>query len=302
MSDASSRLQMVQGEEVLHRKARALIGWMSEPEAITTLLGRTALANEDLSGLRKRHAEAQLAVSRLDIRQPEDPVMSDSDPLLTEIRSRPEVAANFQGMDWRPAMVDLRRVLTFQKIIFTDGLDERLRDSKSPDGLFELCLPRTQPTHPLGAFTDPDGKGFTISSFNPNLRIAAGQVSEANVSPGPMMPSVRMQAVTLLVYMGTSYLQVVRYRDRCFVRDGYHRATGLLRSGIYEAPCIFIEATSFEQVGAGMVPGVLSYEAMYSPRPPYLSDFWDDRVAADVSQPAVRKVVRIRGEEFVVPR
>ncbi len=302
MNDDRVRLEMIPGEEVLHRKARALIGWMSEPEAITSLLGRNAKPNEDLNPLRKTHAEARNAVSRLETREPENPVIADSGPRLDEIRSRPEVAANFPGMDWRPAIVDLRRVLSFQKIIFTDGLEERLKDSKSEDGLYELCIPRTQPTHPLGAFSDADGKGFTISSFNPNLRIAAGQVSEADVSPGPMMPSVRMQAVTLLVYMGTSYLQVVRYRNRSFVRDGYHRAAGLLRAGIYEVPCIFIEATSFEQTGAGMVPGALSYETLYSPRPPYLADFWDDRVSSEVSQPAVRKVVRIRGEEFVVPR
>ncbi len=302
MTDSMAGQQMIQGEEVLLRKARALIGWMSEPEALNSLLGRNALPNEDLSLLRKRHSEARAAMSRLEIKKPEDPVISDSGPRLDAVRSRPEVAANFPGLNWRPAIVDLRTVCSFQKLIFTDGLEERLKNSNNEDGLYELCLPREQPAHPLGAFTDPDGKGFTISSFNPNLRIAAGQVSEANVSPGPMMPTVRMQAVTLLVYMGTSYLQVVRYRDRSFIRDGYHRAAGLLRSGAYEVPCIFIEAESFEQTGAAMVPGAFSYETLYSARPPYLSDFWDDRVSAEVSQPAVRKVVRIRGEEFVVQR
>jgi hypothetical protein len=302
MSDSTTGPQMIQGEEVLRRKARALIGWMSEPEAINTLLGRSALPNEDLSPLRRRHREARTAMTKLEIKQPGEPVISDIGPRLDEIRSRPEVAANFPGLNWRPAIVDLRRVCSFQKIIFTDGLEERLQDAKNDDGLYELCLPRQQPSHPLGAFTDPDGKGFTISSFNPNLRIAAGQVSEAQVSPGPMMPTVQMQAVTLLVYMGTSYLQVVRYRNRSFVRDGYHRAAGLLRSGMYEVPCIFIEAESFEQVGAAMVSGAFSYETLYSSRPPYLLDFWEDSVSAEVTQPAVRKVVRVRGEEFVVPR
>ena len=302
MSDVISPLQMIQGEEVLHRPARALLGWMSEPEAITSLLGRNSVPTDDLPSLRKRHASSRAAVSRLAVKQLEDPVMSDSGRRLDEIRSRPEVAANFPGMNWRPAIVDLRLVLSFQKIIFTDGLDERLKAAATEEGLYELCVPRTQPSHPLGAFTDADGKGFTISSFNPNLRIAAGQISEAQVAPGPGMPTVRMQAVTLLVFMGTSYLQVVRYRDRCFIRDGYHRAAGLLRAGIYEVPCIFIEAQSFEQVGPVQVPGTVSYEILYSQRPPFLTDFWNDEVAAEVSQPAVRKVVRIRGEEFVVPR
>jgi hypothetical protein len=275
---------------------------MHEPEAIAALLGRNPVPTDDLPSLRKQHAAKQAAVAQLDIRQPEDPIVSDAGQRLDEIRSRPEVAANFSGMNWRPAIVDLRRVLSFQKIIYTDGLDERLKGAGTEDGLYELCVPRKQLSHPLGAFNDPDGKGFTISSFNPNLRIAAGQISEANVSPGPNLPTVRMQAVTLLVYMGTSYLQVVRYGDRTFIRDGYHRAAGLLKARIYHVPCIFIEAVTFEQVGPVQVPGAFSYETLYSQRAPLLADFWNDDVAATVSQPAVRKVVRIRGEEFVVPR
>jgi hypothetical protein len=275
---------------------------MSEPEAVTSLLGRNPVPTDDLPALRKQHSLFRAAASRLEEKSIENPVISDTGVRLDEIRLRPEVASNFLGMNWRPAIVDLRRVLTFQKIIFTDGLEERLKAAGAEDGLYEICLPRTQPSHPLGAFTDADGKGFTISSFNPNLRIAAGQISEAQVAPGPGMPTVTMQAVTLLVFMGTSFLQVVRYRDRSFIRDGYHRAAGLLRAGIYHVPCIFIEAESFEQVGPVQVPGAFSYETLYSPRPPFLADFWNDEVAADVSQPAVRKVVRVRGEEFVVPR
>ncbi len=116
-----------------------------------------------------------------------------------------------------------------------------------------------------------------------------------------MCPPVRMQAVTLFVYMGTSYLQVVRYRGRSFVRDGYHRAAGLLKRGIDHAPCIFIEAVGFEQVGA--LANSFTYKTLYGDaRPPCIEDFWDDSLAADVSQATVRKVIRVTGQEFVVPR
>lgn len=302
MSDVTPSLQLVQGEEVLHRPARALIGWMTELEAITSLLGRNPIPTDELGSLRERHGAARAEVSALAIRAPQDPVISAEGPQLDEIARRPEVAANFPGMDWKPALVDLRKVLSFQKVIFTDGLHDRLKAAATVDGLYELCLPRQQPSHPLGAFTDPDGKGFTISSSNPNLRIAGGQISEANVNPGPSIPAVKMQAVTLLVYMGTSYLQVVRYKGRAFIRDGYHRAAGLMRAGIYEVPCILIEAQTFEQVGPVQVPGAFGFETLYSERAPLLSDFWNDRVSADVTQPAVNKVVRVRGEEFVVAR
>jgi hypothetical protein len=197
-------------------------------------------------------------------------------------------------------MVDLRRVLSFQKLINIDGLDERLALASTATGLLELCIPSEQPMPTLGGFSDPDGKGFTISSFNPNLRIAGGQLAEAHVAPAPDMPTVRMQAITVFVHMGTSYLQVVTYKGRSFIRDGYHRAAGLFKRGHFVVPAIYIEAETFDQVG--MVAGALSYEVLYGDTPPALADFWDNDVSGDSIQPAVRKVVRVRGEEFVVPR
>ena len=110
MSGGVSPLQMIQGEEVLHRPARALIGWMSEPEAIAALLGRNPVPTDDLASLRKHHAAARAAVARLAVRQPQDPLISETGDRLDEIRSRPEVAASFPGMKWRPAIVDLRHV------------------------------------------------------------------------------------------------------------------------------------------------------------------------------------------------
>ncbi len=41
-------------------------------------------------------------------------------------------------------------------------------------------------------------------------------------------------------------------------------------------------------------------EVPFSDRAPKLADFWDDSVSADALQPAVRKVVHLRAEEFVV--
>jgi len=293
-------IEMILGEPVLRRQARALLGWMNDQEAITALLGRNPLPGEDVDHFRTRVAEARSAVAQRLPSNLEDPISEGAESQLESVGRRPEIASSFHGMRWHPAIIDLRKVLSFQKIISVDGLTDRLEGAKEDAKLLELCIPSQQPSPPSGAFTDGDGKGFTISSFNPNLRIAAGQLGEANVSPGPGMPTVKMQAVTLLVYMGTSYLQVVRYRGRSFIRDGYHRAAGLLGQGIYQVPCIFIEAESFDQVGAG--PGAFSYEILYGDRPPFLADFWDDEVASDATQVAVRKVVRIRGEEFVVPR
>jgi hypothetical protein len=167
--------------------------------------------------------------------------------------------------------------------------------------LFELCLPEHQPLPPTGAIIDLDGKGMTVSALNPNLRIIGNHVSEAQVNIAPGAPSMKAMALTLLVNMGNSYLQVVRYNDRYFVRDGYHRAVGLLRENIDVAPCIVIEARNFDQdVVLGQPHTFLPYEVLYGSHPPRLTDFWDEAASRAVTRLATRKVIRIRGDEFLV--
>jgi len=294
--------ELIPGESVVRRPARALVGWLSKQEVANFILGRNPAPTEDVSAEISLAARYAASVAARPAYEPQDPRVTEGPfaDLLEEVASRPEVTANFHNLSWKPAVVDLRKVLSFQKIIFTDH-EGSYHDSPAVSNLMEICLPSIQPAPPSGAIGDQDGKGFTISSLNSNLRIIGGQLGEASLSPGPGLSApVRVQAVTLFVTMGTSYLQVVHYRDRYFLRDGYHRAGGLIRNGITTVPCIYIEARSFDELQ--VPPGAFSYEMIYSERPPSLTDFWDDSVSMEVSQLAIRKVIRIRGEEFAVPR
>ena len=83
------------------------------------------------------------------------------------------------------------------------------------------------------------------------------------------------------------------------VRDGHHRLYGLMKAGISQVPAVLIHARTFEETGAGR-PGFFGYEQLFGPRPPQLHDFVDDEFSAEVNVRAIRKVVRIRAEEFAV--
>ena len=202
---------------------------------------------------------------------------------------------------WRIEWVDLTKLFSIQKIIKTEGLDLRVTSAATDtDALVELCLPNEQETPPQPVFWDPDARGITTSSPNPNLRIAGpGQVQAVAVATPAGVPARRLMAVTFVIDPGVSYLQVAHYQGRYFLRDGYHRAAGLLRAGITIAPAILVEAPSYEYVVAS-VPGLFGYEIAFSNQPPFLADFWDDSVAADAFQPITRKVVRVQADEFVV--
>ncbi len=288
------------GEPIAEEGHRALIGWLSDDEAIALLLGRTPTPADDLVPFRERFAAKRRAVSGRSVFEPRDPILEAEDQAsLDRIAARPEVQATFANMNWQVAMVDLDAVLSLQKIIRLTGLDERLNPVIATSAnLLEFCLPSAQPAIPGRVFTDGDRKGMTISSLNPNLRVVETQPVQVEAQAAPGAPAVPMQGLMVIVHLGTSYLQVARYNGRCFLRDGYHRAAGLVRAEIMAVPCIFIEAHSWVEVAP--TPGLLTYETMFGERPPRLSDFWDPEVSEEVVRPAVRKVIRVRGDEFVV--
>ena len=299
IAPAGVPLSFVQGKPVAQRSARVLLGWLPPKDAVSQLLGRNPAPQDDLTAANQMIARARSAMATRPPTVIVDPVTAGDRALLNPIAERPEVRASFADVPWRIEWIDLTQVLSVQKMITTDGLDLRVTEATGDTAaLVELCLPAAQPVPPLGAFGDQDGHGFSLSSLNPNLRIVGSNVTEALVSPSPQVPPQKMQAFTFFVNMGASYIQVARYQGRSFLRDGYHRAAGLLRAGVTRIPAVVIDAPSFQFVASA--PGLFDHEVAFSDRAPKLSDFWDESVSADVLQPAVRKVVRLRAEEFVV--
>jgi len=294
-------LPSIQGEEVAQRPLRVLTAWLSEQEAMVHLLGRTPMPQEDLTAISQKILACKASLEARPVFVPKYPVIDvGDDPMLQAMKERPEIRAAFAGLTWYPAMVNLRDVIAFQKIISVEGLEARVASAhRNKEQLLELCLPTNQPLPLSAALVDPDGRGFTVSSHNPNLRITGGQ-GEAEVSPGPGLPTIRMQALMFFVTLGASFVQVAHYKGRYFIRDGYHRGAGLLHEGIDVAPCILIDAKNFDEVVMGQPQAFLPYEILFGERPPRLADFWDDDVAHTILRPAVRKIVRVRGDEFVV--
>ena len=295
----SAPITFIEGEPVSMRATRVLLGWLPDGEAISQMLGRNPGPQDNLASILERIAQARAAVKSRPVLALADPVVGGERDVLDRITRRPELRASIPDAPWAVEWVDLARIVSIQKLITTDGLDERVDAiANDPAAVAELCLPAAQPVPPIGGFTDQDGLGFTISSLNPNLRAVGTQLHEALVATSPDGPPQRMQAITFLVSMGTSYLQVARYNGRYFLRDGYHRAAGLIRAGVTRVPAIVIDAPTFQYVT--LAPGLFDHEVAFSDRPPLLTDFWEDSVAVDASQPTVRKVVRILAQQFAV--
>lgn len=273
----------------LVRPGRALIGWMRDDQA-HGLLQRSMPGPSLAADVVQRAREAVAA----------RPAGVDQDALITSVPA--ELAGHVKALEaspaakpmldegWKAALVDLTRVCAFQPAIVSDQALARVQAAANDDleSIAVITLPLTQGEH-LPIQYDSIHQAWTVTSANHNLRIAS-QVGPLPVSPGGI-------ALGFAVVTGPSFVQVGRYNGRHYLRDGYHRAFGLLSRGITIVPAFVRNISRFEE----LIPDprtMLPQDSYQGQRPPVLPDFLDNAVSATVQLPALSKMIIIQGLEL----
>jgi hypothetical protein len=282
----------------MKRDVRVLLPWLERREALVALLGfRMPLQNEDITAL-NTHCDLQYAA--LKARPAFDAPAPDIEPLPPELESIGQAfmaslaPAMVRDKQIRVGIVDLTNVLSVQKMVAIEAAEKRVESISQNDWsrLMQICLPAATTGERIEGVFDKDGGGLTISSDNPNLRVSPVQQIKRSAFQND-------ELIGFNVTFGFAHVQVTRYRDRCFLKDGYHRCYGLLARGIRKIPCAYSESQSFADVTDGSTL-FISQEHLAGPRPPRVTDFLDPSLSATVQKQTFRKVVRIRAEEFVV--
>jgi hypothetical protein len=274
----------------LTRPARALIGWLSPDEGMLWLAGRqTAQAAnpEDLA----RCERAREVVSRRPPGVDQVNVFSDlPDSILPHIEALKQdpKSANVIAQSGAVRLVDLSRICAAQPQIHIEDAVKRVEGLESDDlmGIARVTLPLPTPEQ-LPAMFDPVKQAWIISSPNPNLRVAGN-------FNGPVGPG--MIGYGFAITISKSYLQVAGLNGRYFLRDGYHRAYGLLAAGIHVAPAFVKDFSTIEEVG--LPAGLLPSSAYLGDRPPVLLDYLNDDVSAPTKLPLTQKLLVVQGLEL----
>jgi hypothetical protein len=208
--------------------------------------------------------------------------------LLAECKQRVDLQEEYEGLDWTLDVVDLRRLLAFQRrLVFSAGQDT-LPTPQQDDWpqliSFTVGLQRDTEhhfVHNRGASGELD---ISLHSNNPDLQL--------RLSPN----AGRRGHSPLSLYGGSPFFEVAKLRGRWFLRDGYHRAYRLLQAGVHRIPAVVIYARTLEELGATQ-PWFFSEEQLFSDRPPRVMDFLDENMVLRYERTALRKVIRIRVEE-----
>jgi hypothetical protein len=212
--------------------------------------------------------------------------------LLTEHEQRPDLQVEYEGLDWMLGVVDLRRLLAFQRRL---AFSSAVRDFSTPaqddwSGLTSLAMgpPRSTEHYLVRNGSAAGDLDIRLRSTNPDLQLRL----KPRAGSGEVLP--------LSLYGGSPFFEVAVLDGRWFLRDGYHRAYRLLQDGVYCVPAVVISARIFSELGA-TEPWFFNEEQLFSYRPPRVLDFLDESMVLRYERVALRKVIRIRAEESFVP-
>ncbi len=267
-------------------EVRELAAWGYDPQP-----GRGLLDSEQLE------YAAHEAQRRLVVRQPyeaDSPVSVEEcgfPPCALAERSKTVAdSGEFDALNWRLAIVDLRRLIAFQRRVgfaSSDGL--HTGQMKSWRNLLDLALPTNcaSASHVFSAAQD--GKSLTIRTLSPNLAVRFAREA------GSGLDSVR-----LVAQVGSPFVEVASYRGRWFLRDGYHRSFLLLKQGIFHLPAVVVSAETLAELGA-IGQRFFAEDVLFSARPPMVTDFLDDNMVVRFSRPRAEKVVQISIQELREP-
>ncbi len=272
------------------RKARTLIGWLSEREGALWITGREMTESPDPAHLAIcQRARAAVAARQPGVDQSDlfGPLPPEVEPHIQALRAN-EKSAQVLATSGDPRIVDLRRVCAAQPTICTEDAITRVSGVPATDflALAKLALPLPGEERIPVAF-DQTKNAWLLSSPNPNLRVAG--TFHAPVGPG-------LLGYGFAIALQRSYLQVSGVNGRYFLRDGYHRAYGLLAAGITHVPALVKDFASFEEVQ--MPAGLLPPTEYLGSRPPMLLDYLSDDVAGDSSIPVTTKIIAIQALEL----
>jgi hypothetical protein len=291
--------------------ARLLIGWVPENSACAALAGPAAIPPYPVE-IVERIQRAQLAVRERSAIDRTHPVISDAPstlaPYVADLTAKP-FFQSFRAEGWRVCMADLRHVQVIQWKIQTAHAADRAASATDGDilSLAQITLPLSRAKELTANAWSLDGRTLMITCRNPMLRVipfqlpgSSNPVSVVIEDAVEQTTSLELKRVSFHLLIDNSVVQVARWRGAHFLRDGNHRAYGLLTRGITNIPVLYREYADNEDPGLPKAE-VFDPAVYLGDRPPMLSDFLDETVSAPVDVRSTQKTFLFQVIESDVP-
>jgi hypothetical protein len=229
------------------------------------------------------------------------------EPLLLEFLSDPLVQHGFNTVPTDVAMVELDRLVVYQKHIdmtFASQLEKQLGPSLTPEQVFRTCLLHDHPEAPV-KWSRVHQDRFVFMSPSNDLRFLGIKPLEVDHLKDASTVSNVVGIVGIAVGFGSNFLNAIYADNRLILNNGSHRAYTLRKLGVTHVPCVIQHAGSREAVDVVAAQEVRRDPDLYlkTPRPSMLKDYFNPEL--HMVLPVYRRLrqitVRFEVEENAVP-
>lgn len=268
---------------------KVILGWLTKEEGALWLAGRdpSKVTSEMLD---KAETCRQNVRQRPEITKSESPFSEPStelDEFISDFWKQPDTEA-FRNEKWEIKIADLTKVRAAQPNVAFEQAKERTKNVEQGNilSIANVSLPKAKDSLIPISF-DSSKNAWVVSSANPNLRICAN--FNAPIGPG-------ISGLGFGIALSNSFLQVAECNGHFILRDGYHRAIGLLSNGVSKVPVLTKKFNAYNEMG--MPLGLITHEEIFGTRPPFLNDYLNDSVTSIVNTPVFQKTIVIQGLEL----
>jgi plasmid stabilization system protein ParE len=203
-------------------------------------------------------------------------------PLLIEFLKDPLVRGGFNSVPTEVALVELDRLVVYQKhidVTYAGQLARHLGRAPSRAQIFQTCLGHDHPQPPV-KWSRVHGDSFVFVSASNDLRFLGSMSLQQKQIVDHAPPGNVAGIIGLAVGFGSNFLNAIYAENRLVLSNGSHRAYTLRSLGVTHAPCIVQHVSSREELDLVAPSPVQSNPDRYlrHPRPMLLRDYFDPRL------------------------
>jgi hypothetical protein len=226
------------------------------------------------------------------------PLPPEIQPLGDRVTNDPVFKEAYGRVPTRLAMIDLDRLVVFQKFInlgFVNILKASVPVPLSPVDVAQVALSLDRPMPPFNmAQAGPNVFQF-ISPSSDMRALETGLIRPDQVS-GFKLTGTALGYVVIAVGFGSNYLSALQIEGRLILSNGSHRAYAIRELGIKEVPCVIQELSHRDELELVADQELRTNTDRYlkAARPPMLKDYFDKRLIKSFPVPRKNRIVQVQ--------
>ena len=206
--------------------------------------------------------------------------------------------AAWEGLNYRWRMVELDRLVVFQKTInlrFVREIQAELPLKPGNDDIVRVAVGKAWQAPPVRV-TRSEEYTFLCVSHSNDVRILEIEAFDPALIQGYQPPGHASTVIGICVGYTANMLTAIQVRNRLILMNGSHRAFALKDLGVSHVPCLVLSLSREDEFDLKAPEAVKENRELYlrGARPPLFKDYFDPQLRSIVQASRTHHLVQLQ--------